>query len=59
MKYMTSWRDIYTKHIRSLGFLDIRKGVTLQKKTLRRLGCAFVKQIGLCEHPQVTSVIRG
>ena len=36
---MTTRRKILIEHIHSLGFEDIREGVTLQRVTLQRLGC--------------------
>jgi hypothetical protein len=36
---VTRRREIYNKHIRSLGFWDIIEGVTIRRLVLRRVGC--------------------
>ena len=40
---MTIWSEIQTKNIRSLGFRDIRKGVTLRRLVLWSLECNQLK----------------
>ena len=38
---VTTRREIYTEHICSLGFRDIREGAALQRVMLGRLGCGL------------------
>ena len=48
---VTTRRDIWTKHICSLGFWDMREEATLQKVTLRRLWCISILGSYHCAWP--------